>query len=95
MSGGYVHGATRGRRLGPGVRPAIDIETEAATERARRRELREQHAAIRAWTVRNQVTRREYDRTRSLVDWFAAEPWGTREIARRHANTLDTAPPSA
>ncbi len=50
---------------------------------------------VTAWTARQRIVQAEYRRTRALVDWFAADPYGTREIANRHANTLDTAPPSA
>jgi hypothetical protein len=92
---GYVHGATRGRPLGPGVRRPEVIETDAARERKARKAQRATNREIRAWTERNRVVQEEYRRTRDLVDWFAADPYGTREIARRHANTLDTAPPSA
>lgn len=95
MTARYVHGATRGRRLGPGVRPASRIEDDAARARAARRAARESRKAIIAWTARQKIVQAEYRRTRDLVDWFAAEPWPTREIARRHANALDTAPPSA
>ncbi len=61
----------------------------------RRREAAERAEEIAAWTARQHLVQEEYRRTRALVDWFAAEPWPTREVARRHANTLDTAPPSA
>ncbi len=92
---GYVHGATRGRPLGPGVRRPEVIETDAARDRKARKAQRATNREIRAWTARQKVVQETYREHRRFIDWLATEPWQTREVARRWANTLDTAPPSA
>jgi hypothetical protein len=90
---GYVHGATRGRRLGPGVVSAADltpvaIARPAPDDNRAPLKLSTQRAYFQRWNRRNRLAAAEYERSRTEVDEIARDPYGLREYSLRRMRAL-------